>query len=125
PAIIIEDYHISFMPVKDEKEVTKIPASENSEVPARYTKTLLLLNKLEKAALSVKAGNKMITSVNIGAEFPTPITPPAISDALKKHRSKILHLFQEYPERWEIIRSEFRPIQNILQVKRDSEQLSA
>lgn len=124
--IIIEDYHISIMETDETKENEKEkPSLEIPEVPARYNKTLLLLNKLENAALSVRSRNMMITSMNVGNEFPTPITPPAISDALKKHRVKILHLFKEYPEKWEIIRSEFRPIQNILQLKRDSEQLSA
>jgi len=80
---------------------------------------------MENAALNVKSKNKMLTSSNLGNEFPTPITPPAISDALKKHRTKILFLFKEYPHRWEIIRSEFRPIQNILNVKPDLKQLSA
>lgn len=118
--IIIEDHHLSLTEPQAEVTATKIPS-----VPARYSKTLTLLDKLETAAVSIKSKNMLLTSANVGNEFSTPVTPPAITDALRKHRQKILHLFGEYPERWEIIRSEFRPIQNILQVKKDLEQLSA
>ncbi|MBL6950397.1 MAG: hypothetical protein ISR57_07110, partial [Bacteroidales bacterium] len=66
-----------------------------------------------------------LTSVNVGKEFPTPISAPAITDALRKHKKRIIHLFDQYPEKWEIIRHEFRPIQNILNAIQDFEQLSA
>jgi hypothetical protein len=122
--ILIADFHIIITdePVKKTKEtVSEHPA----DLPIRYSKTLVLLDKLENAALNVKSKNKLVTSANLGSECPTPITPPAITDALKKHRTKILFLFKEYPHRWEIIRSEFRPIQNILNVRPDLKQLSA
>lgn len=122
--VLISDFHI----VLDEK---KEPLPKESlpqpigEVPVKYNKAFLLLDKLENAALHVKAKNKLLTGANIGNEFPTPVSPPAITDALKKHRQKILYLFHEYPGRWSIIRSEFRPVQNILNAKPFNEQLSA
>jgi hypothetical protein len=121
--VLISDFHINTdKPVKRVKET---PVVHSGEVPVKYTKTLILLDKLETAALNVKSKNKLLTSANIGHEFPTPITPPAISDALKKHRNKIIYLFKEYPDRWEIIRNEFRPVQNILNVKQELRQLTA
>jgi hypothetical protein len=122
--ILIDDFHIRYTEEPISKPKTVIPEN-TADVPVKYSKTLVLLDKLENAALNVKSKNKMLTSSNLGNEFATPITPPAISDALKKHRTKILFLFKEYPHRWEIIRSEFRPIQNILNVKPDLKQLSA
>ncbi len=122
--ILIADFHIIITdePVKKTKEL--VP-EHFAELPIKYSKTLVLLDKLENAALNVKSKNKLLTSANLGNEFPTPITPPAITDALKKHRAKILFLFKEYPHRWEIIRAEFRPIHNILNVRQDLKQLSA
>lgn len=122
--ILIADFHIIITdePVKKTKET--VP-EHSADLPIKYSKTLVLLDKLENAALNVKSKNRLLTSANLGSEFPTPITPPAITDALKKHRTKILFLFKEYPHRWEIIRSEFRPIQNILNVRQDLKQLSA
>ncbi len=122
--IIIMDFHLNTSkPVK--KATQEVHPENNQEVPVRYMKTLVLLDKLENAALNVKTRNKLLTSANLGNEFPTPVTPPAISDALKKHRLKIIHLFKEYPGRWEIIRNEFRPIQNILRAKTELNQRSA
>ncbi len=122
--ILIADFHIVMDEKKEprQKETTSEPVGD---VPVKYNKTFLLLDKLENAALLLKSKNMLLTGANIGHEFPTPVTPPAITDALKKHKQKILFLFREYPGRWEVIRSEFRPIQNILNAKPFREQLSA
>jgi hypothetical protein len=122
--ILIADFHI-ILPAVPVKKVTEIVSENTADVPVKYSKTLVLLDKLENAALHVKSKNKLLTSANLGNEFPTPISPPAITDALKKHRAKIMFLFKEYPHRWEIIRAEFRPIQNILNTRPDLKQLSA
>lgn len=122
--ILIDDFHI-LMNEKEEIKQKEVINQNVKSVPAKYNKTFLLLEKLENAALNVKSKNLLLTGVNIGNEFPTPVTPPAISDALKKHRQKIIFLFNEYPSRWETIRKEFRPVQNILNVKPFPDQLSA
>ena len=60
------------------------------------------------------AKNMDITSANVGNACNIPITAPAISDAMKKHRNKIIHLLNKHPERWQLLRKEFRPVRNIL-----------
>jgi hypothetical protein len=122
--VLIDDFHLVMDEKKEprQKETNPEPVGD---VPVKYNKTFLLLDKLENAARHVKSKNMLLTGANIGQEFPTPVTPPAITDALKKHRQKILFLFREYPDRWEIIRTEFRPVQNILNAKPYREQLSA
>jgi hypothetical protein len=118
--VIISDYHLIFSSNPHKKNLEILPASEQtSNIPVRYNRTFLFLNKLEDAAQAVKSKNILLTSVNVGNEFPSPITPSAITDALKNHQSKILYLFKELPHRWQIIRSEFRPVQNILNPKTD------
>ena len=124
--VLIADFHIVIEEKKVQKTIETIEKTEPiGDVPVKYNKTFLLLDKLENAANHVKLKNKLLTGANIGNEFPTPITPPAISDALKKHKQKILHLLHEYPNRWEIIRNEFRPMQNILNAKPFPDQLTA
>ncbi|MGA3013206.1 MAG: hypothetical protein ABSD71_04125 [Bacteroidales bacterium] len=122
--IIISDFHL-FMDVKKEPKQDALIVENLQDIPVKYNKTFLLLEKLENAANQLKSKNLLLTGANIGHEFPTPITPPAITDALKKHRNKILFLFEKYPDRWKIIRSEFRPVQNILNIKTMPKQISA
>lgn len=121
--VLISDIHIVMEDKKEPRQ--RGPVEPVGDVPVKYNKAFLLLDKLENAAVHVKSKNKLLTGANIGNEFPTPVSPPAITDALKKHRQKILFLFHEYPDRWGIIRSEFRPVQNMLNAKPFSEQLSA
>jgi hypothetical protein len=122
--VLISDYHI-FFNIENERKPVEAEGEDVGEVPVKYAKTLILLDRLETAAKQLKARNMLLTSSNIGSEFPKPISPPAITDALKKHRPKILFLFKEYPGRWQVIRSEFRPVQNILNARPGREKLSA
>jgi len=80
----------------------------------KYGKTLTLLDKLEKAALVVKSRQLKMTGTNVGKACQVPISAPAISDALYNHKSKINSLLKIHPDRWDTIRSEFRPLKNIL-----------
>ncbi len=90
------------------------PKLQPELISERYHKTLQLLDKLEFAAKVVLNNNKKLTSENVGNACPIPISAPAISDALKNHHKKVLNLMNEYPERWPLIKNEFRPIKNIL-----------
>lgn len=85
----------------------------------RYSKTILLLDKLENAARDVVAKNMDLTSANVGNACSTPISAPAISDAVKKHKNKIIHLLNKYPDRWRLVRTDFRPVRNIISSRPD------
>jgi hypothetical protein len=116
--ILISDHHLIFNLNPNKKNIQILPESEQtSDIPARYNRTFSFLNKLENAAQTVKSKNLLLTSANVGNEFPSPIKPSAITDALKNHQSKIIYLFKELPHHWLIIRTEFRPVQNILNPK--------
>lgn len=92
---------------------------QEAQLYDRYSKTIMLLDKLENAARDVVAKSMDLTSANVGNACSTPITAPAISDAVKKHRNKIVFLLNKYPERWKLIRSDFRPVRNILSSRPD------
>ncbi|MCD4681465.1 MAG: hypothetical protein K8S00_13860 [Bacteroidales bacterium] len=89
-----------------------------SDIPSmrenRYYKTRVLLDKLEGAVLKLKNENLKITGTNVGKACPVAISAPAISDALKKHRKRIIQLMQDNPDNWLLLRKEFRPLKNIL-----------
>lgn len=86
----------------------KLPAED------KYTRTIQLLDKLENAALVVKDKQLKMTGTNVGAACETPITAPAISDALYNHKSKIKSVVTMHPHKWPVLSQEFRPFQNIL-----------
>jgi hypothetical protein len=113
----ILEWHLQMTP-----QVPKRPAVEISkETPAdKYARTMQLLDKLEDAALKVKTNNLKMTGTNVGQAIPSPISAPAISDALYNHKGKINRLMNQYPEKWNIIRNEFKPLQNILKKEETS-----
>lgn len=119
--LLIADYHIRF----PEPIHQKIADEAIEGLPQRMVKTHLLLDRLEHAASGIKQRKENLTSANVGKEFPTPISAPAITDALRKHKKRIIQLFDQYPEKWEIIRHEFRPIQNLMNTAQNHELLSA
>ena len=80
----------------------------------RYSKTRQILDKYEKSARDVLKNDQPLTGKNVGANCPAPISAPAITDSIKNHKKKMLTLFLKHPEKWPIIRSEFKPIINIL-----------
>lgn len=104
------DWHFKW---ETERTIAEPETSDN--LPGQiYEKTIILLDKLEEAALIVKAEQLKMTGTNVGQAFNQPISAPAISDALFNHKSKINSLIKLYPDRWKTIKSEFRPIRNIL-----------
>jgi hypothetical protein len=101
-----------------EQEIPVIEkASRDINATDRYSKTINLLDKLESAARNVVARNLELTGANVGSACSVPISAPAISDALKKHRNKIVFLFGKYENKWTTIRNDFRPVKNILSPK--------
>lgn len=91
----------------------------------RYLKTISLLDRLETAARKLSGEHKRLTGNNVGKTMPNSISAPAISDSLKKHKKKILLLFEKYPDKWELIRERFKPVQNLLTNKDESKKQTA
>ncbi len=90
------------------------PRPESSNTPQnRLSKTMLLLDRLEQSAQSTLNAGQNLTSAQVGQNMEKAISAPAISDALKKNRARILQLFSQYPDRWNCIRHQFKPIMNL------------
>jgi DNA-binding NtrC family response regulator len=111
---VIQGYCLDF----DSYEVSRHDESYTRRIDSRTSRSMQLLDRLEKASLSLKSRSQPLTSANVGRELDPPVTAPAITDALSKNKEIIRQLLEKYPERWENIRSEFRPLLN--QVKKSA-----
>ena len=90
-----------------------IENNETESLQNRYSRTIKLLNNLEEAVQIALENNLSPTGINVGKSMKKPISAPAISDALKKHRSKILTLLEKHPQEWPYLRQYFKPLQNM------------
>lgn len=106
----ISDWHLQFEGI----EKLNQGAAQSQDHSNKYSKTISLLDKLEEAALKVKNQQMKLTGTNVGRACPTPISAPAITDALYNHKSKINTLVKQNPDKWSTIREGFRPVINIL-----------
>ena len=110
--IEIDDVHINFdigelIPAQSYKRVNLGVRDE------RIQKTIAILDTMEKTARGLKERNVKLTSENLGRSLPSSKGASGITDQLKNHKMRIKNLFEEYPKRWNLIRSEFTPIRNI------------
>jgi hypothetical protein len=104
--------HFIFENYQTKQEAKEV--SKETETFNRYSKTIQVLDRFEKAARQLLDKNQQLTSKNLGLQCNPSISAPAISDAIKNHRKKIISLLEMHPEKWPIIRNEFKPILNIL-----------
>lgn len=111
--VVVYDYHLMASPANDQK-VTETKIVKGTD------RTLALLDRFELAAGKVVELNETLTGQNIGRCCTPPISAPAVSDAIKKHRQRIGQLLLRYPDRWMLLRNHFKPIQNQLSHKKSS-----
>ncbi len=74
-------------------------------------KTVALLDRYEQAARQLDVKSERINGRNLAAEL--QISAPAITDAIKKHNTKIRRLLEKYPGKWPLICDFIRPIREI------------
>lgn len=84
-------------------------------------RTIAVLDRLEMAARRVIDARESLTGQNLGKACTPPISAPAISDAIKKHGHRFPSLFQRHPERWKLLRTHFKPIQNQMTHRKEME----
>lgn len=105
-SIQITEDHIQ---IDKEQEVK----TSKTEVLSREDKIHILLDRYEAAALRLLDNGLVVNGKNMAARLDPPVTPPAITDAVKKNSNKIAYLLQQYPEKWKQTRKYIKPIQNI------------
>lgn len=92
-------------------------------IDIRHSRAMQILDKLEKAAIALLSRNLTLTGANVARNMDPPITAPAITDALEKNNVSIRHMLDKYPDKWENIRKDFRPLHNMLRKNRDGSEL--
>ena len=84
------------------------------KIDSRQSRAMQLLDRLERAASLLKSKNMPVISSKVGQSMDPPISAPAITESLGKSRDLIRQLLEKYPEKWEIIRRDFKPLLNQL-----------
>jgi len=84
------------------------------KIDSRQSKAMQLLDKLERAAYLLKSRNISIISSKVGQALDPPVSAPAITESLGKNRDLIRQLLEKYPDKWETIRKDFKPLLNQL-----------
>lgn len=111
--IEVLDWHFQMGP--DPGPGREADSTPSEDYAGKYSNTVRLLDRLESAALKLKSRNLKMTGTNVGNFCETHMSPPAISDALRNHRTRIISLIKMYPGRWNTIYSEFRPVRNLFE----------
>jgi len=99
PNLITKDIH---------KESNK---DQKSTQLIELDKTHALLDRYELAARGLTEKSRRINGKNLAEEL--QISAPAITDAIKKHNSKIRRLLEKHPNRWPLLCDFIRPIREI------------
>jgi hypothetical protein len=84
------------------------------KIDSRQSRAMQLLDRMERAANVVKSRNMALISSNVGRAMDPPVSAPAITESLGKSRDLIMQLLDKYPDKWETIRKEFKPLLNQL-----------
>ena len=82
------------------------------KIDSRQSRAMQLLDRLERAASNLKSRNIAIISSRVGKALDPPVSAPAITESLGKSRELIKQLLIKYPEKWETIRNDFKPLLN-------------
>jgi hypothetical protein len=106
----IHSYSLDF----DSYQVIEKTEQFTRKIDSRQSKAMQFLDRLEMAAIGLKNKNIAIISSKVGQALDPPISAPAITDSLGKNRELIRQLLEKYPEKWETIRNEFKPLTNQL-----------
>ncbi|MES2554906.1 MAG: hypothetical protein V4604_02085 [Bacteroidota bacterium] len=76
-------------------------------------RAILLLDKYEAAARMAHHSGLIVNGKTIAAHLQPSISPPAITDAMKKHKKGIALALEESPEKWELLRKYLKPVKEL------------
>ena len=110
----------SYLVFKSSETANSHNSSQSRNIPnGKIAKTMQLLDNLEQAASHLLSTGEDLTGSAVGQLMDKPITAPAITDYLKKNKPRIMMLLNKYPDKWSIIRKQFRPLINIIEKSRN------
>jgi hypothetical protein len=107
--IIIHDYQINI-----EEPLVEAAKQEYIKVVERgSTMAINILDELEKAAERLNMKKLPLTGINMGNEL-NGVTHASITLKLAKYIDNIAKVLYLYPQKWQLIRNDFKPLQNAL-----------
>ncbi|HNV49351.1 MAG: hypothetical protein WBH71_00860 [Bacteroidales bacterium] len=104
--IYITENYLNFNAIRIEEEKTEM-------INTVYERPFNYLDFLESLAEKVKAKKLPIKSQTIIDEMEDPVSQAAITWNVNHNMKAMQHLFRLYPDKWPIIRNEFKPILRI------------
>ena len=111
--ILIDEFDLILPKTSTKKEQTNT-VEQAPQINDRYAKTKEYLDRYERSAEILLKKGLSLTGANLGAHCSPTISAAAISDNIKKHRSKIITLLNRYQDKWPIIRENYRPINKLI-----------
>jgi hypothetical protein len=105
PVISLSSMHLSTK--------TLTPIAETPRILSPNQRAVLILDKYEAAARIAQHNGLIVNGKTIAAHLQPSISPPAITDALKKHRKGIAVALTESPEKWELLRKYLKPVKEL------------
>ncbi len=109
--IFLSPAHLNNLELKKQR---RINAKDESLTLGRLAKTYKLLDRYETAAKLVHDKGLSVIGKHIGSHCIPAVSNASITDALNRQSKKVFDLLEKYPERWTIIRQEFKSISNVM-----------
>lgn len=76
-------------------------------------KAIELLDKLELAAQRVELNGILVTGKSVSQYLVPPVSPPAVTDIIKKNIKRIEVCLNENPSKWTLIRKYLKPLREL------------
>ncbi len=80
---------------------------------SQFDKVYDLLERYEEAAQKASSFGEVINGKIVATYLSPPVSPPAISDSIKKNQQKIHSYLQRFPAKWILIRKALKPIREL------------
>ncbi len=93
------------------KDTVQITNENISLRLVQLNKTMNLLDRYESGCRELQRNNQKINGKNLAKTL--GISGPAITDAIKKHSSKIVKLISKHPEKWTLLCEHLKPVREI------------
>ena len=76
-------------------------------------KTIQLLNRYEVAVKKLLEQKLPVMGKNIASACEPPISAPALTDSINKHRDRIISCLENHPDKWQLLKNNYQVIKKL------------